>query len=210
MLRIRLSRVGKKKQPAYRIVVTDRRKPRDGANVEVIGHFDPLTDPATVKIKEERAIYWLKNGAMPSDTAARILTKAGIMEQAGREPFVYVGKQVPKGQKNPKKGRKDGAEEGAAPAAAAPAAAAPAAEAKAEEPAAEAKTEEPAAEAKTEEPAAEAKTEEPVAEAKTEEPAAEADAEEPAAEAEKPAEESPAEEPTAKEEEPAEKTEEAS
>ena len=178
MLRIRLSRVGKKKQPAYRIVVTDRRKPRDGANVEVIGHFNPLTEPATVVIKEERAIYWLKNGAMPSDTAARLLTKAGIMELAGREPFVYVGKQVPKGQKNPKKGRKEGAEEGAAapaPAAAAPAAEAPVAEAKAEEPAAEAKAEEPAAEAKAEAPA-----EEPTAEKPTEE--------EPAAEEEKPAE----------------------
>ncbi|MCH7484817.1 MAG: 30S ribosomal protein S16, partial [Chloroflexi bacterium] len=145
MLRIRLSRVGKKKHPAYRIVVIDRRKPRDGANVEVIGHFDPLTEPETVKIKEDRAIYWLKNGAMPSDTAARLLTKAGIMEQAGRKPFVYVGKQVPKGQKNPKKGRKDGAEEGAAPAAPAAAATAPAAEAKAEAPA-----EKPKAEAKTE------------------------------------------------------------
>ncbi len=50
MLRIRLSRVGKKKQPSYRIVVIDRRKPRDGASVEVIGHFDPLTEPATVVI----------------------------------------------------------------------------------------------------------------------------------------------------------------
>ena len=182
MLRIRLSRVGKKKQPAYRIVVTDRRNPREGAHVEVIGHFNPLTEPATVKIKEERAIYWLKNGAMPSDTAARLLTKAGIMEQAGREPFVYVGKQVPKGQKNPKKGRKEGAEQDAAPAAAAPAA-----KAAAEAPAAEAKTEEPVAEAKTEAPAAKAK----------------AQAEEPVAEA-------PTEEPAAKEEEPAEKTEEAS
>ncbi|MCI0820378.1 MAG: 30S ribosomal protein S16, partial [Chloroflexi bacterium] len=158
MLRIRLSRVGKKKQPSYRIVVIDRRKPRDGANVEVIGHFNPLTEPATVVIKEERAIYWLKNGAMPSDTAARLLTNAGIMERAGRKPFVYVGKQVPKGQKNPKKGRKDGAEEGAAPAAAATAA--PAAEAKAAAPA-----EAPAAEAKAEAPA-----EKPKAEAKTEAP----------------------------------------
>ncbi|HEY5640183.1 MAG TPA: 30S ribosomal protein S16 [Dehalococcoidia bacterium] len=193
MLRIRLSRVGKKKQPAYRIVVTDRRNPREGAHLEVIGHFNPLTEPPTLKIKEERAIHWLKNGAMPSDTAARILTKEGIMEQAGREPFVYVGKQVPKGQKNPKKARKEGAEGGAAPPAAAPAAVATA-----EEPAAEAPAEEPAAEAPAEEPAAEAPAEEPAAEAPAEEPAAEAPAEEPAAE-----------EPAA-EEETAEKTEEAS
>ncbi len=162
MLRIRLSRVGKKKQPAYRIVVTDRRNPREGAHLEVIGHFNPLTDPPTVKIKDERAIHWLKVGAMPSDTAARILTKAGLMEQAGREPFVYVGKQVPKGQKNPKKARKE-AEEGGAPAAAV--ASAPAAKVKAEAPAEEPAAEAPAVEAPAEEPAAE----EPAAE----EPAAE-------------------------------------
>jgi small subunit ribosomal protein S16 len=209
LLRIRLSRVGKKKQPTYRIVVTDRRNPREGAHLEVIGHFNPLTEPVTVKIKEDRAIHWLKNGAMPSDTAARILTKAGLMEQAGREPFVYVGKQVPKGQKNPKKARKDG-DAPAAPPATAPAA--PAAVAPAEEPAAEAPAEEPAAEAPAEEPVAEAPVEEPAAEAPAEEPAAEAPADEPAAEApaEEPAAEEPAEEAAAGKEEPAEKTEEAS
>ena len=198
MLRIRLSRVGKRKQPAYRIVVTDRRNPREGAHLEVIGHFNPLTDPPTVKIKDERAIHWLKVGAMPSDTAARILTKAGLMEQAGREPFVYVGKQVPKGQKNPKKARKE-AEEGGAPAAAV--ASAPAAKVKAEAPA-----EEPAVEAPAEEPAAEEPAaEEPAAE----EPAAEEPAaEEPAAEepaAEEP-EEATAEEPAAEEPAAEEKT----
>ncbi len=216
MLRIRLSRVGKRKQPAYRIVVTDRRNPREGAHLEVIGHFNPLTDPPTVKIKDERAIHWLKVGAMPSDTAARILTKAGLMEQAGREPFVYVGKQVPKGQKNPKKARKE-AEEGGAPAAAV--ASAPAAKVKAEAPA-----EEPAAEAPAVERArsrrarsrrarcrracsrrARSPAEEPAAE----EPAAEEpQAEEPAAEepaAEEP-EEATAEEPAAEEPAAEEKT----
>ena len=198
MLRIRLSRVGKRKQPAYRIVVTDRRNPREGAHLEVIGHFNPLTDPPTVKIKDERAIHWLKVGAIPSDTAARILTKAGLMEQAGREPFVYVGKQVPKGQKNPKKARKE-AEEGGAPAAAV--ASAPAAKVKAEAPAEEPAAEAPAVEAPAEEPAAE----EPAAE----EPAAEEPAaEEPAAEepaAEEP-EEATAEEPAAEEPAAEEKT----
>ena len=80
MLRIRLRRVGAKKKPSYRIVVADIRAPRDGAFVEIIGNYDPLTDPETVVIKEERAVYWLRQGAKPTDTVARLLTKAGIME----------------------------------------------------------------------------------------------------------------------------------
>jgi len=80
MLRIKLRRVGAKKKPSYRIVVADIRAPRDGAFVEIIGHFDPLTDPETVVIKEDKAMYWLRQGAKPTDTVARLLTKAGIME----------------------------------------------------------------------------------------------------------------------------------
>ena len=80
MLRIKLRRVGAKKKPSYRIVVADIRAPRDGAFVEIIGHFDPLTDPETVVIKEDKAVYWLRQGAKPTDTVARLLTKAGIME----------------------------------------------------------------------------------------------------------------------------------
>ena len=80
MLRIKLRRVGAKKKPSYRIVVADIRAPRDGAFVEIIGHYDPLTDPETVVIKEDKAVYWLRQGAKPTDTAARLLTKAGIME----------------------------------------------------------------------------------------------------------------------------------
>lgn len=135
-------------------MVTDQRHPREGAHKEVIGHYDPLSNPSNLVLKEERAIHWLKVGAQPSDAAAKILSKAGIMEQAGLEPFVYVGKQMPKGSKNPRKGK---GEEAAAPAPAAAApAAAPAAEAAAEEPAAEeSAAEEPAAEAAKEEPAAE-------------------------------------------------------
>ncbi|MEX0682390.1 MAG: 30S ribosomal protein S16 [Dehalococcoidia bacterium] len=222
MLRIRLSRVGKKKQPAYRIVVTDQRNPREGAHLEIIGQYNPLTEPITLKFHEERAVHWLKVGAQPSDTAAKLLTRAGVMELAGIAPFVYKGKEMPAGEKNPKKGRKD---EGATPApvAAAPAAAPAAAVAVAEAPAAEAPAvEAPAAEAPAAEaPAAEAPAEEPVAEA----PAAEAPAEEPVAEApaaeapaaEEPVTEAPAaevateepvvEEPAAEEAAPAEDTE---
>ena len=81
MLRIRLRRVGAKKKPSYRLVVADVRSPRDGAFVEIIGHFDPMTDPETIVIQEERALHWLSQGAKPSDTTARLLGKAGILDK---------------------------------------------------------------------------------------------------------------------------------
>ena len=81
MLRIRLRRVGAKKKPSYRLVVADARAPRDGAFVETIGHYDPMTDPETITIQEERALHWLSQGAKPSDTTARLLGKAGILEK---------------------------------------------------------------------------------------------------------------------------------
>ena len=82
MLRIRLRRVGAKKKPSYRLVAADVRAPRDGAYVEVIGHYNPLTDPETVVINEEKARLWLSRGAKPTDTAARLLIKAGILEKS--------------------------------------------------------------------------------------------------------------------------------
>ena len=81
MLRIRLRRTGARKHPSYRVVVADSRLARDGAFVEIIGNFDPMTNPETVVIKEERALYWLKQGAQPSETTARLLGKAGILEK---------------------------------------------------------------------------------------------------------------------------------
>ena len=81
MLKIRLRRVGARKKPSYRLVAADARAPRDGAFVDIIGHYDPLTDPETVVIDEEKALHWLKQGAQPTDTAARLLKKAGIMEK---------------------------------------------------------------------------------------------------------------------------------
>ena len=152
MLRIRLSRVGKRKQPAYRLVVTDSRHPRESAHKEIVGHYNPLTNPPTLTLKDERIIHWLHVGAQPSDTAAKILTKAGIMEQAGRAPVVHQGKEVPPGRRG-KRGDKIPAEAAPAPA---PAAAAPAATAVAEAPA-EAPAAEP--EAAAPEPEAEATAE---------------------------------------------------
>lgn len=81
MLRIRLRRVGKKKAPAYRIVVADSRAPRDGAFVEVIGFYDPLTDPSTVRVDADKARDWLRKGAQPSDTVVRLLQREGVIEK---------------------------------------------------------------------------------------------------------------------------------
>ncbi len=81
MLKIRLRRVGGKKQPSYRLAVADVRTPRGGAFVDIIGHYNPLTNPETVVINEEKALHWLRQGAQPTDTAARLLAKAGIMEK---------------------------------------------------------------------------------------------------------------------------------
>lgn len=81
MVKIRLRRVGAKNRPSYRLVVADSRAPRDGAFISIIGHYDPLTSPETVVIKEEEALKWLRQGAQPTVTASRLLTKAGIMEK---------------------------------------------------------------------------------------------------------------------------------
>jgi small subunit ribosomal protein S16 len=81
MLRIRLRRTGARKHPSYRVVVADSRLARDGAFVEIIGNYDPMTNPETIVIKEERALHWLRQGAQPSDTTARLLGKAGILEK---------------------------------------------------------------------------------------------------------------------------------
>lgn len=86
MLRIRLRRVGKKKQPNYRLVVADSRAPRDGAFIETIGTYNPLTEPATITVNEERAREWLSKGAVPSDRAARILAGQGIGEMPAFTP----------------------------------------------------------------------------------------------------------------------------
>lgn len=73
MLMIRLSRIGKKKQPAYRVVVIEKTRPRDGRFVEIVGTYDPLKKPAAVKLDAERIKYWLGCGAQPSDTVRSFL-----------------------------------------------------------------------------------------------------------------------------------------
>ena len=79
MLKIRLRRMGAKKAPFYRIVVADSRAPRDGAFVEEIGYYNPLTDPAEVVVNAEKAKQWIKNGAQPTDTVRGLLKKANVL-----------------------------------------------------------------------------------------------------------------------------------
>jgi len=78
MVKIRLHRVGTKKKPAYRVVVADSRAPRDGAFIEIIGHYDPRTEPPTIDFKQEKTLEWLNRGAKPTPTVAVLLIKSGI------------------------------------------------------------------------------------------------------------------------------------
>ncbi len=78
-VKLRLTRLGKKKQPFYRIVAVDSRTRRDGKYIEKVGHYNPLPDPAEVLLDEEKVIQWLKKGATPSDTVKNLLTKKGIL-----------------------------------------------------------------------------------------------------------------------------------
>ena len=82
MVKIRLRRTGAKKQPHYRVVVADSKSPRDGKFIEVIGHYNPRTEPPTVEIDGERALYWLGAGAQPSAAVKRMFDQLGIMAQA--------------------------------------------------------------------------------------------------------------------------------
>ena len=204
-VKIRLKRIGKKRNPHYRIVVADSKTHRDGRVIEEIGRYVPTTDPSIIEVNSERAQYWLSVGAQPTEPAAVILKLTGdvanekgekkntVKPQATKETFAADTKKksviLPKEEKKPEPVKEE-----------TPVAEAPAEAPVAEEAAVAGETPaEPAAEA-TEAPAAEAPAEAPVEETPAE-PAAEAPAEEaPAAEA---AEEAPAEAP-ASEEAPAE------
>lgn len=84
MVRIRLRRVGRKKQPSYRIIVADSRSPRDGSYIEVIGYYNPRTHPDTMTLKEDRALHWLSVGAQPTEPVTRILNKLGTLDRLER------------------------------------------------------------------------------------------------------------------------------
>ncbi len=80
-VKLRLKRMGAKKRPYYRIVAADSRSPRDGRFIEIVGTYNPITEPAEVKVDEEIALKWLNNGAIPTDTVRDLLRKQGIMEK---------------------------------------------------------------------------------------------------------------------------------
>ena len=80
-VKIRLKRMGMKKKPFYRVVVSDARSPRDGRFIEEIGYYDPMTKPAEIKVNNDRAQYWLSVGAQPTDTVRILLKKTGAIEE---------------------------------------------------------------------------------------------------------------------------------
>jgi small subunit ribosomal protein S16 len=87
MVKIRLMRVGKRRQPSYRVVVADSRSPRDGRIIEAIGHYGPRQDPSVVSIDSDRAVYWLQKGAQPSNTVRKLLQISGAWgEFTGEAP----------------------------------------------------------------------------------------------------------------------------
>ena len=77
-VKMRLKRMGKKRNPIYRVVIADARSPRDGRNIDEVGFYDPNQEPAVVKFDEEATKAWLNKGAQPTDTVARLLKNAGI------------------------------------------------------------------------------------------------------------------------------------
>ena len=80
-VKMRLKRMGKKRNPIYRIVVADSRAPRDGRFIEEIGYYNPVSQPKQVKINDEKAVKWLSNGAQPTDTVKTLLVNNGVMEK---------------------------------------------------------------------------------------------------------------------------------
>jgi small subunit ribosomal protein S16 len=185
MVRLRLRRVGRKKQPSYRLVAADREAPRDGKFLEIVGFYNPRTEPATIQFKEDRIYDWLSKGAQPSDSVDKLFKTIGLWERYERfkggeaiEKLLEEAKVAEESRNVSGKTRHPAPQQKADPKPAAEAEAKPAPDAEAkEEEAPEAEVEEPAAE---EESAVE---EEPTAE---EEAAPEEEAEpEPEAEEEK-------------------------
>ena len=84
-VKIRLTRMGAKKNPFYRIVVADSRSPRDGRFIEILGNYDPTKNPAEIHVDEARAIDWMKKGATPTDTVRSLLKQQGVMEKFATE-----------------------------------------------------------------------------------------------------------------------------
>ncbi|HUA09838.1 MAG TPA: 30S ribosomal protein S16 [Candidatus Acidoferrales bacterium] len=94
-MKIRLRRMGAKKQPTYRFIVADSRSPRDGRFIEILGHYNPRTEPKTLEVNAEKAKEWLAKGAQPTETVRRLFAEKGIMERG----------PVPTTKRTPRKGK---------------------------------------------------------------------------------------------------------
>lgn len=128
-VKIRLMRMGKKKQPTYRVVVADSRSPRDGRNIETIGHYRPRQDPPASDIDGEKALAWLRKGAQPTEQVQKLLTVSGVWaqfesEKGGRVDTKLARRRLDDPKATAKRAKKTEAAEAAAPEAEAPAAAA--------------------------------------------------------------------------------------
>jgi small subunit ribosomal protein S16 len=106
-VRIRLTRTGATKRPSYRVVAIESRRPRDGRALEILGTYDPLTDPATVRLEEDRIRQWMARGAKPSDAVMRVMRQAGMAEGGARPATTPKG---PARRKRAKGGEPNGAE----------------------------------------------------------------------------------------------------
>ena len=84
MVRIRLRRIGLKGQPSYRIVAADKESPRDGRFLEILGFYNPRTEPSTITLKEDRIYHWMSNGAQPSESVTQLFNSAGLMDRYER------------------------------------------------------------------------------------------------------------------------------
>ncbi len=93
-VKIRLMRVGKKKQPTYRVVVADARSPRDGRFIEIIGQYAPRQEPSLVTIDSERALHWLRNGAQPTEEAAKLLEISGVWDAYTQDDGQGAGREA--------------------------------------------------------------------------------------------------------------------
>ena len=148
--RIRLRRMGSNKRPFYRVVVADQRSPRDGRFIEIIGKYHPLSDPSLIEIDEQRAMYWLRVGAQPSNQVRNLMAKIGIWDKfVAERPAAAIAPKPERlaKEKVSKKQQARAAEAGAAPAEAPAPPEAAAEPVEAAEPPEAAATEEPAVEA---------------------------------------------------------------
>jgi small subunit ribosomal protein S16 len=95
LLKIRLARVGKKKQPTYRVVIADARAPRDGAFVEIIGHYNPRTQPTTFEVDDGKVVDWIRKGAQPTERVEKLLAKRGITRESAKTGATTLAATAP-------------------------------------------------------------------------------------------------------------------